>query len=148
MLKYFILFDRVREVFMQLLPVLVQQCDLLVSLLAKSLPFDDLFVLFHHSLLRYSILLSKYPVLISHSKNDSLKAALIVMSLLLACTRQSVYAGFQILKLRFEDLIFCSQLFVLFDLVCFKVKSLDVILDVAQVFDPLLGLGKLRLDLF
>ena len=77
---------------MKLLPVLVQDDYLLVSLLTQCLPLDDLLILLHHGLLTHPVLLSHKPVLISDALNDSFEPALFIDSLILARARESVYS--------------------------------------------------------
>jgi hypothetical protein len=68
---------------MKLLPVRMQDNDLLVSLLAQSLPLNDLLIVLHHGLLRHPVLLSQKPVLIGDALYDSFEPALFVDSLIL-----------------------------------------------------------------
>ena len=121
--------------------------DLLVSLLAQSLPLDDLLILLHHGLLRHPVLLSHQPVLIGDALNDSFEPALFVDSLILARARECVDSCLQVLYLRLQDLILRGQTLVLLHLISLKVQCLDVLLDVSEVPYPLLRLSQLGFDL-
>lgn len=121
--------------------------DLLVSLLAQSLPLDDLLILLHHGLLTHPVLLSHQPVLIGDALNDSFEPALFVDSLILARARECVDSCLQVLYLRLQDLILRGQTLVLLHLISLKVQCLDVLLDVSEVPYPLLRLSQLGFDL-
>ena len=106
---------------MQFLPVRVQNDDLLVSLLAKSLPFDNLFILLHHRLLRHPVFLGYQPILVCNLLNDPLESALVIISLVFSRTRQGVYTGLQILYLRLKDLVLCGEFVILLNLISLQV---------------------------